>query len=61
MRALLSHRRFQHWLARDQVEEMRARLTPLRPETRRRLVTELARPTRELEDFLGRRLPEWFQ
>jgi hypothetical protein len=43
-------------------ETHRARLSPLRPETRRLLLARLERPTRELEAFLGRRLPaSWFE
>ena len=43
-------------------EAHRAGLSPLRPETRRRLLARLAGPTRELEAFLGQRLPaRWFE
>lgn len=41
-------------------EEQLRRLSPLTPETRRRLLDIFEKPTRELETFLGRKLPGWF-
>lgn len=41
-------------------EEQVSKLSPLTPETRKRLLGIFEQPTRDLETFLGRSLPGWF-
>ena len=48
-------------LQERRVKQHRAGLSPLSPEIRARLAGRLRRPTRDLEEFLGRRLPGWFE
>jgi hypothetical protein len=46
--------------AKRAVRELKAALQPLTPELRQRLLAEFAEPNRQLEEFLERRLPDWY-
>lgn len=48
------------FIARHLARRHRSRISPLLPETRRRLLETFAPATRELERFMERRLDEWF-
>ena len=58
-RALLRRPAFARWLMRERVEQHRAGLARMRPETRATLLERFREPNRALERFLGRELPEW--
>ncbi len=48
-------------VGRHMVKRHRERLSPLTPEMRASLLQRFKAPTRELEAFLGRELPRWFE
>lgn len=49
----------QSFIGRAIARRHKRKLSPLSPQTRERLLKRFEEPTRELEHFLGRELPEW--